>query len=113
MENIVFKVKEFGNYCLSVCKNEEKKKFINGCLLNNNKSHNLMFVKYLRVQDDTEDKSVVEKDISGNEVISHKHSQLNEFVFIFGLDDNEEVKNKLKEYLDYFISVKDSINLDL
>ena len=113
MENIVLKVKEFGNYCLSVCNNEEKKNIIIGCLLNNNKSHNLMFVKYLRVQDDTEDKSVVEKDISGNEVISHKYSQLSEFVFIFGLNDNENVKNKLKEYLDYFISVKDSINLDL
>ena len=31
MENIVLKVKEFGNYCLSVCNNEEKKNIINGC----------------------------------------------------------------------------------
>ena len=56
---------------------------------------------------------MVEKDISDNEVIKHKFSQINEFINIFGLLNNEEVKNKLKEYLDYFISVKDSINLDL
>ena len=45
MENILVKVQELGNYCLSVCNNEDKKNIINSVLLNNNKPHNLMFVK--------------------------------------------------------------------
>jgi hypothetical protein len=113
MENILVKVQELGNYCLSVSNNEDKKYIINSVLLNNNKPHNLMFVKLLRVENDSENKSLVQKDISGNEIIVHKFSQINEFINIFGLLNNEEVRNKLKEYLDYFISVKDSINLDL
>lgn len=112
MEIILVKVQELGNYCLSVCNNEDKKYIINSVLLNNNKPHNLMFVKLLRAEDDSENKSLVQKDISGNEIIIHKFSQINEFINIFGLLNNDEVRNKLKEYLDYFISVKDSINLN-
>ena len=113
MENIVLKVQELGNYFLSVCNDEQKKYIIKCCLLNDNKINNLYFVKLLRKQDDTEDKSIVVKDLNDNETIQYYYSQVNEFIVNFSLQNNEDVKNKLKEYLDYFISVKDSINLEL
>jgi hypothetical protein len=111
MENIVYKVKEFGNYLLSVCYNEEKKNVISVVLLNNNNYHNLNFVKLLRVQDDTEDKTVVELNFLNEEITVTKYSQIMEFINVFGVENTEEVKTKIKEYLDYFISVKDSIIL--
>jgi len=103
MENIVLKVIELGNYLLSVNKNKEKEINIKGVFLNNNFHHNLYFVKLLRLEND------LENDNSNPENI--KRSQLNEFIFNFGLEDNEDVKNVLKEYLDYFISVQNDIIL--
>ena len=112
MENLLLKIKEFGNYCLSVCDNEEKKNIVSGVLLNDNIVSNLLFVKLLRVQDETEDKSVVELDENKNEKIVHKYSQVNEFINIFGLKkDDEEVKNKLNEYLNVFLTYKKELNL--
>ena len=112
MENILLKVKEFGNYCLSVSDNEEKKNITSGVLLNDNIVSNLLFVKLLRVQDENEDKSVIELDENKNEKIVHKFSQVNEFINIFGLKkDDEEVKNKLNEYLNVFLTYKKELNL--
>jgi hypothetical protein len=103
MEKIVLKVIELGNYLLSVNEDKEKEINIKGVLLNNNVINNLYFVKLLRLEND------LDNDNSNPDNI--KRSQINDFIFNFGLLDNEEVKNKLKEYLDYFISVKNDIKL--
>lgn len=112
MENIELKVKEFGNYLLNICDNEDKKQLIKVLLLNQNFDHILLFVKLLRVQDETEDKSVVELDENKNEKIVHRYSQVNEWINIFSLKkDDEEVKNKLNEYLNVFLTYKKELNL--
>ena len=112
MENIELKVKDFGNYLLNICDNEDKKQLIKVLLLNQNFDHFLLFVKLLRVQNDEEDKSVIELDENKNEKIIHKYSQVNEFINIFSLKkDDEEVKNKLNEYLNVFLTHKKELNL--
>ena len=40
-----------------------------------------------------------------------ENSQLNEWVSVFGLEDNENNRLKLKEYLEYFLSVQEYINV--
>lgn len=104
MEN---KVLEFGNYLLSVNNDESKKVFINGSIINH--PDKLWLIKMFRPEDETENKTVIEKDKDGNDIDVKKYSQINIWINIFGLNNNEEVKNKLKEYLDYFISVKNNL----
>jgi len=100
---------EFGNYLLSINEDETKKLYIYGSIINNpNKS---FLIKLLRPEDETENKTVVELNDKNEEISVIKYSQVMEFINIFGLENNEEVKTKIKEYLDYYISVKDSINL--
>ena len=38
-------------------------------------------------------------------------SQLDDFVLVYWLEDNEQNRLKLKKYLDYFLSVQDYINI--
>ena len=97
---------EFTNYLLSNNSTEEGNRRIRGLLIDSPDFCKVNFVRYLRAEDESENKSVIDKDISGNEVILHKYSQVNEFVNVFGLNDNDDVKNKLKEYLDQFIEYK-------
>ena len=112
MVNIELKVKDFGNYLLNICDNEDKKQLIKVLLLNQNFDHILLFVKLLRVQNDEEDKSVVELDENKNEKIVRIYSQVNEWINIFSLKkDDEEVKNKLNEYLNVFLTYKKELNL--
>ena len=112
MENIELKVKDFGNYLLNFCDNVDKKELIKVLLLNQNFDHILLFVKLLRVQNDEEDKSVVELDENKNEKIVHIYSQVNEWINVFSLKkDDEDVKNKLNEYLNVFLTYKKELNL--
>jgi hypothetical protein len=97
---------EFSNYLLSNNSTDEGNKRIKGLLIDSPEFCKVNFVRYLRVEDESENKSVIEKDISDNEIISHKYSQVNELVNIFGLNNNNDVKNKLKEYLDQFLEHK-------
>ena len=38
-------------------------------------------------------------------------SQLNEWISVYGLENNENNRTKLKEYLCYFLSVQEYINI--
>jgi hypothetical protein len=98
---------EFGNYLLSINKDETKKLYIYGSIINNpNKS---FLVNVLRVQDDTEDKTVVELDENNVEKTVVKYSQVMEFINILGLENTEEVKIKLLEYLNDLLQYKNSL----
>lgn len=99
MEN---KVLEFGNYLLSVNNDDTKKLFIKGSILNHPNKN--LLVNMFRPEDETENKTVIENDIEVK-----KYSQIEEFINVFGLKNDEEVKYKLKEYLDTFISFKNSL----
>lgn len=111
MENILEKINEFYNYLLLVNNNEDHKKLIIALFEKNNNYNLLLFVKMLRLEDETENKEELVIDENGEEKIIKRYSQINTFINVFGLSNNEEVKNKLKEYLDYFISVQNQINL--
>jgi len=66
MENqIIEKTIEFGNYLLSINNDETKKVFINGSIINH--SNKLWLIKNFRPEDDTENKTVIEKDENGND----------------------------------------------
>ena len=96
MENLVNKVNEFRDYCLSIydTSNEEALININGLLVNSPDFIKAQFVRSLRAEDE-------------NENVDGKISQLKEFEHIFGLDlNNVEVKNKVLEYLNQLLEFK-------
>ena len=99
MEN---KLRELGNYLLTVYdkSNEEYYYNIKGSLIDVPEFLIPQVLRSLRLEDENENKSVVELDENNVEKIVHKKSQLNEIAFIFGIDySNTEVKNKVLEYL--------------
>ena len=112
MENLINKINEFSNFLLNNNVIEEQKLFINGFFIDSPYFTRVNFIRKLRVQDNTEDKSVVELNDKKEEVIIHKKSQLNILIELFGLKkDDEDVKNKLNEYLNVFLTYKKELNL--
>jgi hypothetical protein len=112
MENLINKINEFSNFLLNNNVIEEQKLFINGFFIDSPYFTRVNFIRTLRVQDNTEDKSVVELNDKKEEVIIHKKSQLNILIELFGLKkDDEDVKNKLNEYLNVFLTYKKELNL--
>ena len=87
------KLNEFGNYLLTINNDENKKLFINDILIKCRYQDGLVSIKCMRQESDDE------------------NSQLNEWISIYGLEDNEENRTKLKEYLCYFLSVQEYINV--
>ncbi len=107
MENLVNKVNEFSNYLLTVYdkSNNDALININGVLVNSPDFNKKQFISSLRVENENENQTIIENEI---EII--KRSQLKEFEFIFGLDlSNEEVKNKVLEYLNNLLELKSSL----
>ena len=95
---------EFVDYLQSNSISDEGKRNIKGILIESPDFIKVNFVRFLRPDNETENKSIVEKDISGNEVIIHRYSQINELLKSFGLpNDNNDVKIKLNEYLNQFL----------
>ena len=86
------KINEFGNYLLSINNDESKKLFINVIYIYCKYEEALNTIKMMRPE--------LEND-----------SQLNEWISVYGLLDNEENRTKLKEYLCYFLSVQEYINI--
>jgi len=83
------KLNEFGNYLLSINNDESKIIFINDILIKCRYQDGLVTIKLMRNED----------------------SQLDEFVSVYGLENNEQNLSKLKEYLDYFLSIQEYINI--
>ncbi len=109
MENLLNKIIEFSNYLLNNNIVEEQKMNIEGVLILSPPFIKINFVKFLRPENELENKTVIEKDKDGNDVEVKKYSQLKEWINVFGLVDNENVKNELKNYLDYFLTVKNNL----
>ena len=99
MEN---KVLEFGNYLLSINNDETKKILIEGSIINH--PNKLSLINMFRAEDENENKKVVENDIEVK-----YYSQVNEFIDVFGLENNEEVKNKVLEYLNDLLQYKNTL----
>ena len=86
------KLNEFGNYLLSINNDESKKLFINVIYIYSKYEESLNTIKMMRPE--------LEND-----------SQLNEWISVYGLENNENNRTKLKEYLCYFLSVQEYINI--
>ena len=98
------KLREFDNYLISVCdkSNEEYYYNIKGSLIDVPEYLLKQVLNSLREENEAENKIVIENEV---EVI--KKSQLKEFEYIYGLDlSNEEVKNKVLEYLNILLEYK-------
>ena len=112
MEILINKINEFSNYLLNNSLTEEGKENINGAIINAPNFVKINSIKFYRPEDENENKSVIESDENKNEKIVHRYSQVNEWINIFGLKkDDEEVKNKLNEYLNVFLTYKKELNL--
>lgn len=96
----------FANYLKSVNIDNEKMIHINGCIINN--PYKLNFVKLLRPENETENRTEIIKDQDGNDKTVQRYSQVNEFIVNFGLRNDEEVKNKIKEYLNELLKYKNN-----
>ena len=84
------KIQELGHYLVSICENENKKKDIKDALLDLPFYKILLFISFL------------DKDKADN--------QINDFVKLFCLNNNEENRVKILEYLKYFLEIKTILN---
>ena len=84
------KIYDFSNYIESICDNEEKKKDIKKALTDLPLYKIMLFINFL-------DKKQID-------------NQIDDFVKLFSLQNNQDNRNKIKEYIDYFIEVKDILN---
>jgi hypothetical protein len=74
MENLLLKTNDFGNYLFNKCTDDNIKKLIVVLLLNQNLEHIILFVKSLRAEDESENKSVIELDENNVEKTVIKYS---------------------------------------
>ena len=84
------KIKELGEFLISICENDIKKQDIKDALIDLPSYKILLFISFLNHDKIDE--------------------QISDFVILFKLNDNTENRNKIKEYINYFIQVKDIIN---
>ena len=84
------KIQELGLFLVSICENEDKKKDIKDAILDLPFYKILLFISFL------------DKDKADN--------QINDLVNIFCLNNNEENRVKILEYLKYFLEIKTILN---
>ena len=84
------KIKDLGEFLLSICENETKKQDIKDALIDLPFYKILLFISFL-------DNSKID-------------NQINDFIKLFSLQDNEENRLKIKEYIEYFFQIKTIIN---
>jgi hypothetical protein len=111
MQNFFIKINEFSNYLLENNVNKDKKYFINNFFVDSPDFTKINFVRFLKPQDDSEDKTVIEKDENGNDISVKKLSQISDLIELFGLNDTKDVKNKLNEFLNELLEFKKSLLL--
>jgi Leucine-rich repeat (LRR) protein len=66
MQNLINKINEFSNFLLNNNVIEEQKLFINGFFIDSPYYTRVNFIRTLRLEDENENKSVIELDISNN-----------------------------------------------
>ena len=84
------KIQDLGNFLISICNNETKKKEINDTLISLPLYKILLFI------------SILDKN-------KFNH-QIDNFVKSFSLEDSDNNREIIKEYLNYFINVKEILN---
>jgi len=106
MEQVLNKINDFSSFLLQNNVKEEQKIHINGFFINSPDFIKINFIRFIRPQDDTEDKIVQEKD--ENDVLKdvQKYSQISDFINLFGLNDTEDVRNKLNDFLNELLEIK-------
>ena len=84
------KIKELGEFLLSICLDETKKQDIKDALIDLPFYKILLFISFL---DDTK-----------------IDNQINDFIKLFQLNDSQDNRDKIKEYIEYFFQIKTIIN---
>jgi hypothetical protein len=84
------KVKELGEFLIEICLDETKKRDIKDTLIDLPMYKLLMFISFL----DTNK-------------VDH---QIDDFVRLFKLDNTEDNRTKIKDHIQFFISVKEILN---
>ena len=84
------KIKEMGNFLITICENDTKKKDIIDTLIDIPTYKILLFISFLDLNK-----------------IDH---QIDDFIKLFYLNNSEENRDKIKEYINYFISIKNILN---
>ncbi len=99
-------VNEFGNYLLTIQnENKEREFLIYGSVINHPNKQNL--INLFRVKNENENnetKTITLQD--GTEKTIQCCCQVNEWIYVFNLKNNEETKNKLKDYLNQLLTYK-------
>ncbi len=91
-----------------VNENKEKEYLIKAILFNDDINYLLYLLKLFRPEDENENQSIIELDENNVEKTVIKYSQVNELINTFGLINNEEVKNKILEYLNDLLLYKNT-----
>ena len=84
------KIKNFGEFLISICQDETKIKDINNSIIDLPLYKILLFISFLDL----------------NKI----DNQINDFILLFKLENNQENRNKILENIQFFISVKDILN---
>ena len=84
------KIRELGNFLVSICEDDNKKKDINDTLIDLPMFKILLFISFLDLNK-----------------IDH---QINDFISLFKLSDTQENRHKIFNYIQFFINVKDILN---
>jgi hypothetical protein len=84
------KVKELGEYLISICENDNKKDDIKNALIDLPTYKILLFVSFL-------DKNKID-------------NQINDFIKLFSISNTNETRENIKSYIDYFIQVRNILH---
>ena len=84
------KVKQLGEFLISICENETKKQDIKDALIDLPFYKILLFISFL-------DNTKID-------------NQINDFIKLFQLNDSQDNRDKIKEYIEYFFQIKTIIN---
>lgn len=84
------KIENMSEYLISVCNNKDKIKDIRESLTDLPLYKIILFINFL-------DKNKMDDQVS-------------DFIKLYSLNDNQETKDKIIEYLNYFLEVKDILN---
>ena len=84
------KLTNLGDFLISICKDNNKKKDIDESIKNMSMCKMMLFINFL-------DESKID-------------AQINDFVKLFSLENNQGNKDHIKDYIVYFIKVKNILN---
>ena len=84
------KLSNLADFLITICKDDKKKKDIDESMRDMSLCKMILFINFL---DETK--------VDG---------QINDFIKLFSLEDNQSNKDYIKDYIEYFIKVKNILN---